>query len=34
MVVGGPHESSGGKAVTMEEREIGMLHAQIVVLLV
>lgn len=26
-MVGGPHESSDGRAVTIEEREIGMLNA-------
>lgn len=26
MVVGGPHVSSGGRAVTMLEREIGMVE--------
>lgn len=31
MVVGGPHESSDGRAVTIEEREIGMLQAEVFV---
>ena len=31
MVVGGPHDSSDGRAVTIEDREIGMLQADMIV---
>ena len=34
MVVGGPHESSDGRAVTIDEREIGILQIEGLMMLV
>ena len=31
-MVGGPHDSSDGRADTMEDREIGMLQAELIVI--